>query len=91
MQLDDLISDTELNEARECLERRNCVINLEEFQKDFVRAMAAYRAGGGNYRADDDTFPGRVWFENGRTVGIAFDGDKPYLTIGKYDKNSGAK
>ena len=34
-----------------------------------------------NYTANDDTFPTEIYFANGRTVGIAFDGDKPYLTI----------
>ncbi len=40
-------------------------------------------ATGGNYTANDSTFPTEVTFANGRKVGIAFDGDKPYLTVGR--------
>jgi hypothetical protein len=36
----------------------------------------------GNYTANDSTFPTEITFQNGRKVGIAFDGDKPYLTVG---------
>lgn len=50
-------------------------------------AMAEYRErglrAGGNYTANDDTYPTEIYFANGRRVGIAFDGDKPYLTIGR--------
>jgi hypothetical protein len=50
------------------------------------KAMAEYRErgfrAGGNYTANDDTFPTEIYFANGRKVGIAFDGAKPYLTIG---------
>lgn len=38
-----------------------------------------------NYTANDDTFPTELVFSNGRRVGIAFDGDKPYLTC-SWDK-----
>jgi hypothetical protein len=38
-------------------------------------------ASGSNYIADDDTFPTEIVFTNGRKVGIAFDGAKPYLTV----------
>lgn len=37
----------------------------------------------GNYTANDSTFPTEITFQNGRKVGIAFDGDKPYLTVGR--------
>ena len=36
----------------------------------------------GNYISNDGTFPTDLVFANGRKVGIAFDGDKPYLTVG---------
>lgn len=85
---DDFITNAELDNARECLERRNCIVQWDVFEKDVIRAMAAHRLGGGNYRADDDTFPTRVWFANGRTVGIAFDGDKPYLTVGRHEQET---
>ena len=39
----------------------------------------------GNYTANDSTFPTEVYFANGRKVGIAFDGDKPYLTVSMID------
>ena len=36
---------------------------------------------GSNYTANDNTFPTEMYFANGRKVCIAFDGDKPYLTV----------
>lgn len=49
-------------------------------------ALAEYRErgfrAGGNYTANDDVWPSEIYFANGRKIGIAFNGDKPYLTIG---------
>jgi hypothetical protein len=50
--------------------------DLKGLVAEFKKAVA-----GSNYTANDDTFPTEVAFSNGRKVGIAFDGDKPYLTI----------
>lgn len=62
------------------------LLNLGDF--DFTKIFeeidiwTAGHQSGGNYTANDSTFPTEVTFQNGRKVGIAFDGDKPYLTVG---------
>lgn len=47
----------------------------------FFELLNRGKARGANYTANDDTFPTEILFANGRRVGIAFDGDKPYLTL----------
>lgn len=50
-------------------------------------ALAEYRErglkSGGNYTANNDIWPTEFYFQNGSKIGIAFNGDKPYLTIGR--------
>src|SRR5574343_1515901 len=46
-----------------------------------VKSEISALGAGSNYTANDDTFPTEIQFANGRKVGIAFDGDKPYLTV----------
>lgn len=38
--------------------------------------------GGGNYTTDDDTYPQRVTFADGRVVSIAREGNKVFLAVG---------
>ena len=58
---------------------RNVGFDTSELKVLAVEAKKAF--SGSNYTADDDTFPTEVYFANGRKVGIAFDGGKPYLTV----------
>ena len=47
-----------------------------------IKGESSNLRAGSNYTANDDTFPSEIQFTNGRKVGIAFNGDRPYLTIG---------
>lgn len=65
-----------LNELQENLKRKG-------YTSEEIDIWTAGHQSGGNYTANDSTFPTEVTFQNGRKVGIAFDGDKPYLTVGR--------
>lgn len=74
-----------------CEEKRMNTMTLNELQENLKRKgytseeidiWTAGHQSGGNYTANDSTFPTEITFQNGRKVGIAFDGDKPYLTVG---------
>ncbi len=62
----------------------NCGHDTVWFETDDLKALVSElktARAGSNYTANDDTFPSQVLFKNGRKVDIAFDGDKPYLTV----------
>jgi len=69
-----------LNELQENLKRKG-------YTSEEIDIWTAGHQSGGNYTADDDTFPTEVTFANGRRVGIAFDGDKPFLTVSEADES----
>ena len=55
---------------------------------DDLEDLVAEGNAGSNYTANDDTFPTEISFTNGRVVGIAFDGAKPYLTVGMAEQEA---